>query len=95
VCIKLECAWSYIPAVRVKGQPKNSHAGHFLEEGFFWGAQVAERKTTETLALSITLFEIFSGGSLPYPGMVWDRSFVEILESGFKNSKPEFSSDHE
>jgi len=37
----------------VKGQPKNSHAGHFLEEGFSWGAQVAERKTTETLALSI------------------------------------------
>jgi len=50
---------------------------------------------SDVWAYGITLFEIFSGGSLPYPGMVWDKSFVDILENGFKNSKPEFCSDHE
>jgi len=50
---------------------------------------------SDVWAYGITLYEIFSGGSLPYPGMVWDQSFVEILESGFKNSKPEFCSDPE
>jgi len=47
--MKLECAWSYRPAVRVKGQPKSSHTGHFLEEGFTWGSQVAKRNAPATI----------------------------------------------
>jgi len=33
----------------VKGRLKNSHAGHFLEKGFSWRAQVAERNAPVTL----------------------------------------------
>jgi len=50
---------------------------------------------SDVWAYGITLFEIFSGGALPYPGMVWDNSFVEVLDNGFRNSKPQFCSDHE
>jgi len=27
---------------------------------------------------------------LPYPGMAWDMSFLELLGTGFINQKPNF-----
>jgi len=38
---------------------------------------------SDVWASGVTMFEIFSEGTIPYPGMVWDQSFVDILEGGF------------
>jgi len=49
---------------------------------------------TDVWAYGITLFEIYSKGKLPYPGVGWDPSFLELLESGYINEQPEYSDSH-
>jgi len=48
---------------------------------------------SDVWAFGITLYEIFSGGAVPYPGMVWDQSFIDILEGGYINNKHESCSE--
>jgi len=51
--------------------------------------QMVFSSESDVWAFGVTLFEIFSRGTIPFPGMVWDQSFVDILEGGYINSKPE------
>lgn len=45
---------------------------------------------TDVWAFGITLWEIYSLGVSPYPGISWDVNFVKLLEQGFRLSRPEF-----
>ncbi len=44
---------------------------------------------TDVWAYGITIWEIYSLGSIPYPGLTWDASFVRMLEDGLIPSEPD------
>ncbi|ODM97664.1 Fibroblast growth factor receptor 3 [Orchesella cincta] len=43
-------------------------------------------------SFGMVLWEIFSLGQTPYPGLSWDETFVERLESGMRPARPSFAS---
>ncbi|CAL8146760.1 unnamed protein product [Orchesella dallaii] len=46
---------------------------------------------SDVWAYGVTVWEIFSLGDLPYPGMTWACSFVEQLENGMRMKRPEMA----
>ncbi|CAL8068919.1 unnamed protein product [Orchesella dallaii] len=43
---------------------------------------------SDAWSYGMTLWEIFSLGDLPYPGLSWTLDFVELLDSGMRLTKP-------
>ena len=41
----------------------------------------------------VTIWEIFSLGDTPFPGLSWNLEFCEELVSGLRNKKPPLASD--
>ncbi len=48
---------------------------------------------TDVWSFGVTVWEIFSMGDVPYPGMVWSPDFVTQIESGVRMCCPAYSSD--
>lgn len=46
---------------------------------------------SDVWSYGIVLWELFSLGQTPYPGMKVDETFYHKLEDGYRLSKPEFS----
>jgi len=46
---------------------------------------------TDVWAFGVKLWEIFSLGEVPYPGMSYTLNFVAELENGLRMNKPKFS----
>ncbi len=42
-------------------------------------------------AYGVTLWEIYSLGESPYPGLSWDINFADLLESGFRMNEPKYN----
>jgi serine/threonine protein kinase len=47
---------------------------------------------TDVWSYGVTLYEIFSLGEAPWPGMAWTMEFVEELERGKRMAKPNYAS---
>ncbi|CAL8068917.1 unnamed protein product [Orchesella dallaii] len=47
---------------------------------------------SDVWSYGVTLWEIFSFGDLPYPGISWNLNFVVLLSSGMRLTKPEILS---
>jgi len=43
-------------------------------------------------AYGVTLWEIYSLGGVPFPGLGWTADFVEKLYEGLRMSKPSYAS---
>jgi serine/threonine protein kinase len=48
---------------------------------------------SDVWAYGVTLWEIFTLGNVPYPGMVWNMNFVDQLQNGLRMPKPAFAGD--
>ena len=46
---------------------------------------------SDVWAYGVTLWELFTLGNTPYPGVAVDRDFVTQLEKGMRMSKPKYS----
>ncbi|CAL8147207.1 unnamed protein product [Orchesella dallaii] len=46
---------------------------------------------SDVWAYGVTVWEIFSLGDLPYPGLMWDIKFLENLEIGVRMKRPEMA----
>jgi len=43
---------------------------------------------SDVWSYGITLWEIFSLGEVPYPGLSWTIDFIETLEKGIRPTRP-------
>jgi len=48
---------------------------------------------SDTWSYGVTVWEKFSVGDVPYPGLAWDNDFIKWLENNFRLQKPKFASD--
>ncbi|CAG7720044.1 unnamed protein product, partial [Allacma fusca] len=48
---------------------------------------------SDVWSYGVTLWEIFSLGLIPYPGMGWTTEFVDYLEQNLRLSRPKFASE--
>lgn len=48
---------------------------------------------TDVWSFGVTLWEIFTLGSVPYAGFEYDASFVKKISNGLRLGKPEHASD--
>ena len=48
---------------------------------------------SDAWAYGVTLWEVFSLGNVPYPGMAWNLDFVDQLLNGLRLPKPTYASD--
>ncbi|XP_069949613.1 vascular endothelial growth factor receptor 1 isoform X2 [Cherax quadricarinatus] len=46
---------------------------------------------SDVWAFGVTLWEIFSLGSTPYPGIEVNKDFLELLENGYRMDKPKYA----
>jgi len=46
---------------------------------------------SDVWAFGVTLWEIYSLGNIPFPGLSWDVSFVTRLEQGLRMSAPKYA----
>lgn len=46
---------------------------------------------SDVWSYGVTLWEVFTLGNLPYPGLSWDVAFVETLQNGLKLSSPKYA----
>jgi len=46
---------------------------------------------SDVWAYGVTLWEIFSLGAVPYPGLSWSMDFVDKLVQGLRLSKPPYA----
>lgn len=44
-------------------------------------------------AYGVTLWELFTLGSTPYPGVVVDVSFLDLIEGGYRMDKPKYATE--
>lgn len=47
---------------------------------------------SDVWALGVTMWEIFTLGQSPYPGLTWDGEFIKKLEGNYRLQKPEYAS---
>lgn len=47
---------------------------------------------SDVWSYGVTLWEIFSLGDIPYPGLSWDIDFVKELERGLRMTSPKYAS---
>jgi serine/threonine protein kinase len=47
---------------------------------------------SDVWSYGVTIWEIFSLGNLPYPGLSWDVGFVETLQNGLRLQSPNYAS---
>lgn len=46
---------------------------------------------SDVWSFGVTLWEIFSMGDVPYPGLAWTMDFVGILENGLRMKQPHYA----
>jgi len=46
---------------------------------------------SDVWSYGVTLWEIFSLGDMPYPGLSWDVNFVDELERGLRMQIPKYA----
>nr|XP_045625733.1 vascular endothelial growth factor receptor 1-like [Procambarus clarkii] len=46
---------------------------------------------SDVWAFGITMWELFTLGSIPYPGIEVDKDFLQLLESGHRMAKPKYA----
>jgi serine/threonine protein kinase len=49
---------------------------------------------SDVWSYGITVWEIFSLGDIPYPGLSWNLEFVGELERGLRMNKPKYATSH-
>jgi FMS-like tyrosine kinase 4 len=55
--------------------------------------QMSFSSKSDVWSYGITLWEIFTLGDIPYPGLSWSPDFPEMLEAGMRPKKPDRASD--
>ncbi len=58
--------------------PESLSSNRFSEKSDVW-------------AFGVTLWEIYSLGDVPYPGLPWDVNFPQMLENGFRLPEPKYN----
>jgi FMS-like tyrosine kinase 1 len=48
---------------------------------------------SDVWSYGILLWELFSLGDVPYPGLSWDIEFLSRLEDGMRMNKPKYAND--
>jgi len=48
---------------------------------------------SDVWSYGVTIWEIYSMGDVPYPGLSWDVNFVEKLKEGLRMSAPKFATE--